>query len=50
MDENQLAAVGVFSQTGVMWFGVRFVEWKSDSGENEMSHLRIFSVEVHLAS
>jgi hypothetical protein len=28
MDVNQLAAAGFSSQTGVMWFVVRFVEWK----------------------
>jgi len=48
MGINQLAAAGFFSQTGVMWFVVRFVEWKSGSGK-EMMHLRTISVAVHFA-
>jgi len=34
----------------VMWFVVRFVEWKSSIGLKEMMHLSTIRVGVHLAS
>jgi len=40
---------GFSLQTGVMWFVVSFVEWKSWIRLKEMMHLRIISVGVHLA-
>jgi len=49
MDVNQLASAGFFSQTGVMRFLVRFVEWKLGIGLKVMMHLRTISVGVHLA-
>ena len=49
MDVNKLAASGFFSQTGVMWLVVRFLEWKLASGKKAMMCLRTISVGVHLA-